>query len=634
MKIEGSSVFHSWVAIPLLAVAATAQPRPFTDQYCVVCHNSKNPTAGVSLTGLKTATPEDPALLERVLRKVSTGEMPPAGMPRPAPAVLDPFTKSLVSVLDGAAAANPNPGRPAVHRLNRAEYSNAIRDMLALDIQPGPRPPRGRFRLRLRQHRRRALVLAGPARKATCRWRAASAAWPSAHDHIKPGVEDIPARRDGPGGGGRERNERVSDDLPFDSRGGFALRYYFPVDAEYVIRVQTRPGRRRSRPRRAWKFASRFPPGLRTIGVDVPAGIRETRNRACSAGAAVPRHRHAADPVPGGDRRPELDLRLDGVKLKRFEVPRAATIRRRSTGVTISGPYNITGPGDTPSRARIFVCRPATAEDEEPCARTILAGVGRRAFRRPLTDADLKPLLAFYRSGRAERDFDFGIEKALRACWFPPTSSSASSRIRRTRPPAPSTASAIWNWRRASPSSCGARVPDDQLLDLAEKRQAEGPRRSGPRRCAACWTIRAPIPWSPISPGSGSTFATSPSRSPTRTSSPSSTRACAQSFQHETELFFQNILREDRSVIELLDANYTFLNQRLAEHYGIPNIYGAAVPQGDADRSESRRPAGAGQHAHGDRPIPTGPRWCSAASGFWTTCSARRRRRRRRFPIS
>ena len=592
---EGRRVTSRRTALALCAVAAlpwsTAQsqtasphagavpaPHSLTDQYCVGCHNQKNATAGVALNGIDIADAAGNApILERVLRKLRTGEMPPAGMPHPPAPAVAAFTKSLEESLDRAAAAHPNPGRPAVHRLNRAEYSNAIRDVLALDIRPGASllvddsgygfdnigDVLSISPALLEKYMSAARLVSRLAVGGT---------------NIKPSVEDLPARRDGPGGGGKDRNERVSDDLPFDSRGGFVLRYYFPVDAEYVIRVRLGQG---GGPGGDRKLEIRQPiaAGLRTIGVTF---LRESAKPeiAMLGGRGAPPPPpppQAGGPGVPGARPPapmaELDLRLDGVKLKRFEVPENNN-PPQATGLTISGPYNITGPGDTPSRARIFVCRPASAKDEEPCARSILASVGHRAFRRPLTDADLKPLLAFYRSGREERDFDFGIEKALRALLVSP---DFLFRIEQDPPgAAPATVYRISDLELASRLSffLWSTVPDDQLLDLAEKGKLREPAVLDAQVRRLLDDPRADSLVSNFA-GQWLYIRNLEQQKPDPDIFPEFDESLRQSFQHETELFFQNIVREDRSVMELLDANYTFLNQRLAEHYDIPNIYGA-----------------------------------------------------------
>jgi len=323
-------------------------------------------TAGVSLEAIDFSNAAaNAAIMERVLRKVGTGEMPPAGMPRPPAAALATFTKSLEGTLDQAAAAHPNPGRPAIHRLNRAEYSNAIRDILALDIQPGSSLPVDDSGYGFDNIGDVLSVSPALLEKYMSVARLISRL-AVGNTGVKPSAEDFAARQDAPGAAGADRNERVSDDLPFDSRGGFALQYYFPVDAEYVIRIKLNngggDGKSRSEVRQA------IPAGLRTIGVTflresakteaIPGGRR--------GGAAAAAAGAEGGTQPGGRGQApmaELDLRLDGARLKLFEVPEAGP-KPQITGITLDGPYNVTGPGDTPSRARIFVCHPATAKDE------------------------------------------------------------------------------------------------------------------------------------------------------------------------------------------------------------------------------------------------------------------------------
>jgi hypothetical protein len=264
---------------------------------------------------------------------------------------------------------------------------------------------------------------------------------------------------------------------------------------------------------------------------------------------------------------------MDGAKLKRFEVPEGGG-NPQITGITIDGPYNITGPGDTPSRARIFVCHPANSQEEEPCARKILATVGRRAFRRPVTDADLKPLLAFYQSGRTERDFDFGIEKALRAMLVSP---DFLFRIEQDpRGSAPGSVYRISDFELASRLSffLWSTVPDDQLLDLAEKGKLKDPAVLEQQVHRLLDDPRADSLVSNFA-GQWLYIRNLSQQKPDPDAFPEFDESLRQAFREETELFFRNVLREDRSVTELLDADYTYLNQRLADHYGIPNIYGS-----------------------------------------------------------
>jgi hypothetical protein len=535
-----------------------------------MCHNQKALTGGVSLEGIDFSdAAANASLMERVLRKIRSGEMPPPGMPRPTEAASTAFTKSLEDTLDKAAAAHPNPGRPAVHRLNRAEYSNAIRDVLALDIQPGASLPADDSGYGFDNIG--DVLSVSPALLERYISVARMVSRLAVGDTtIKPSVEDSSGRADTPGGA--NRNDRVSDDLPFDSRGGLALRYYFPVDAEYVIRVKLNGGGGGNR-----QVRQAIPAGLRIIGATF---LRESAKsetipgRRGGGGGADP----AALPGAGRGEGPppptaELDLRLDGAKLKRFDVPEGGG-NPQITGIAIDGPYNITGPGDTPSRARIFVCHPATSQEEEPCARKILATLGRRAFRKPIADADIKPLLAFYQSGRTERDFNFGIEKALRAMLVSP---DFLFRIEEDpRGSVPGRAYRIGDFELASRLSffLWSSVPDDQLLDLAEKGKLKDPAVLEQQVHRLLDDPRADALVSNFA-GQWLYIRNLSQQKPDPDAFPEFDESLRQAFRQETELFFRNILREDRSVTELLDANYTYLNQRLAEHYGIPNIYGS-----------------------------------------------------------
>jgi hypothetical protein len=270
----------------------------------------------------------------------------------------------------------------------------------------------------------------------------------------------------------------------------------------------------------------------------------------------------------------ELDVRLDGARLKHFQVPENGVVPAQVSSVIISGPYNPTGPGDTPSRARIFVCRPpAGGKDDDACAHRILGTLARRAFRRPVTEADLKPLLAFYQRGRKDGGFERGIEMALRAMLVSP---DFLFRVENNSGKAPGSIYQIGDFELASRLSffLWSSIPDDQLLDLAEKgklkdssmleqqvrRMLDDPRsESLVTNFAGQWLYVRGLAQVKPDPDAFPEF----------------DESLRQGFERETELFFQTVLREDRSVLELLDANYTYLNQRLAEHYGIPKVYGS-----------------------------------------------------------
>ena len=434
---EGSRVVSTWTALGLFAIAAlpwstawsqTASPRAaavpapraLVDQYCVVCHNQKNATAGVALNGVDFANVGgNAALLERVLRKVRTGEMPPAGMPRPTAPAATAFTKSLEDSLDRAAAAHPNPGRPAVHRLNRAEYSNAIRDVLALDIQPGLCAAGGRFRLRLRQHRRRALAVSpallerymsvGPHGQPPGRRQ---------HQYQACGRRYLGAPRRS--GRRRPRTQRARQRRS-------ALRF-----ARRLLRSLLLPGGRRIRhPRadsgrvaavepRSSEVRQTISAGLRTIGVTF---LRESAKPEIGAPARTRGAAAAARP-PGGRRvgahggTGSAPGWREAQALSSPAGPESAASDRRHDH---RGPYNITGPGDTPSRDRIFVCQPGhrarrrTLRPQDPRRRRPPRLPPSRHRRRPQAAAGVLP-----RAAAPKRDFDFGIEKALRAMLVSP----------------------------------------------------------------------------------------------------------------------------------------------------------------------------------------------------------------------
>ncbi len=546
-----------------LAFAQTpsVNPQAFTEQYCLACHDDTSMVAGISFENVDWKNPgKSGELLEKVIRKVGTGEMPPPGMPHPRMADAHAFTGWLVDSLDKYAAAHPNPGRPAVHRLNRAEYSNAIRDLLALDTKPGSLLPvddsgygfdnigdvlslsPSLIERYLSVARRVGQTAVGDLT-------------------LKPSDEEFlnPMKK---------ATDRVSDDLPFDSAGGMSIRYYFPVDAEYVIRIKM-PGENGP----VHEFRMPIQAGLRTVGATFPKESFKPevipsagRGRGAGGGGALGGGRGAVAPPAG-----QLDLRLDGARVKVFEV--AGGGARQVDRIVISGPYKATGRGDTPSRQRIFVCRPTSPAEESSCAHTILAKLTRRAFRRTVTDADIKPLMAFYQRGRAEGDFDNGIAKALTAMLVSP---DFLFRVERDpKDSAPGSVYRLNDFALASRLSffLWSTIPDDQLLDMAEqgklkdnavlqqqvRRMLDDPKSQAlVDNFAGQWLYLRNLQLSRPDPDAFPEFDDS----------------LRQAFRTETSLFFQNVLREDHSVLELLDANYTFLNQRLAEHYGIPNVYG------------------------------------------------------------
>ena len=549
--------------IPLVcdaqAQSGTGGGRPLLQRYCFACHNNTVKTAGVTFQGLdlSTGVTDKAELLERVLRKVKSGQMPPAGAPRPDAASREAFAHSLESALDAEAAAHPNPGRPAAHRLNRAEYSNAIRDIFDLDVHAGAMLPvddsgygfdnigdvlsvsptlLDRY---LSVARKVSRLVVGDL-------------------SLKPGEQAFEPRRDPRGGAPvPARLEWVSDDLPFNSAGGVAVRYYFPLDAEYVLRVNF--GNSNS-PSSDKPFEARLAikAGLRNVAVTFPRESLRPEITGLQGG-----QRPERGPVA-------VDLRLDGASLKKGTTPGNLFGLPRIANLAITGPYNPTGPGDTPSRRRVFLCHPSSANDEPGCASRILTAVSRRAYRRPVTSSDVRPLLAFYQQARRKGDFEFGIQKAIEAILISP---EFLFRVESDSGPKVHPVSALELASRLS-FFLWSSVPDDELLSVAEsgklsnpgvlKRQVErmldDPKSASlVQNFAGQWLfIRnlATVRPDPVVFGEFD----------------ESLRA---SMQKETELFFESIVRENRSTLELLTANYTFLNERLAKHYGIPKIYGS-----------------------------------------------------------
>ncbi|HEX3745918.1 MAG TPA: DUF1592 domain-containing protein [Bryobacteraceae bacterium] len=527
----------------------------------MACHDDTSQVAGISFESVDWKNPGKSAdLLEKAIRKVDAGEMPPPGMPRPSIKDAAVFTGWLVHSLDQYGAAHPNPGRPAVHRLNRAEYSNAIRDLLALDIKPGELLPVDDsgygfdnigdvLSLSPSLLERYLSVARRVSREAV------------GELNIQPADQELPNPM-------KSARDRVSDDLPFDSARGMSVQYYFPVDAEYVIRIKMTGENGAVHDIRMPIHA-----GLRTIGATFPKEslkaevIPGRRGQVPPAAGTAPARGGAAMAPRVG----VLDVRLDGERLKTFEV--APGSGPQVDRIVIQGPYNITGRGDTPSRERIFVCRPTSAAGENTCAHTILSKLAVRAFRRPVSEADIAPLLAFYHRGRAEGDFDNGIERALTAMLVSP---DFLFRVEHDpKGAAPGTVYRISDLELASRLSffLWSSIPDRQLMQVAQEGKLKDPvvlRQQVQRMLddpksqalvdnfAGQWLYLRKLQLSRPDPDAFPEFDDS----------------LRQAFRTETSLFFQDVLRQDRSVMDLIDANYTFLNQRLAQHYGIPNVYG------------------------------------------------------------
>ena len=484
------------------------------------------------------------------------------------------FGNWLETSLDAEAAAHPNPGRPAaVHRLNRAEYSNAIRDVLALDINPGSQLPvddSGYGFDNIGDVLSMSSALLDRYMSVGRKIARLAVGDPT----LKPGEEIFEPRREpnrGVAPAVPARAEWMSDDLPFDSAGGLSVRYYFPLDAEYVIRIRLGLA---NAPVKLAPLEFRLPvkAGPHTIGLTFP---KESLKLELAAPAVARRSAFVSSVRPEASSA-GMDLRVDGVRVKRFP-PNSDGFSPPVLNMGIVGPYNPTGRGDTPSRAKIFVCYPASRSDESKCAQKILANVSRRAYRRPVTDADVRPLLALYQNAREKGDFDYGIERAIQAILVAP---DFLFRVE-TDPPATQGPKHNPN-HRISDVELASRlsfflwssVPDDTLLDLAEQSKLSDPKVLGQQ---VERLLDDPRSFAFVSNFAGQwlQIRNLATVRPDPVVFADFDESLRSSMQRETELFFESILRENRSVLDLLTADYTFLNERLATHYGIPGIYGS-----------------------------------------------------------
>jgi cytochrome c551/c552 len=539
-----------------------AEPRAILDQYCAACHNDRAKVAGVSFDKTDPSKPAaEPELWERVIRELRSGAMPPAASPRPAKADAGAFVSTLEAALDRAAAEKPNPGHYLLHRLNRTEYGNAIRDLLALDIDVSSLLPPddesygfdniadvlgvspGLLEQYFNASRKiAALAVGDPA--------------------VAPVAETFRTRPD------LSQDQHV-DGLPLGTRGGFVVRHNFPLDAEYTLKavlarnsVEVTRGLEESHQVEilidgARVFAAAVGgKGDTDLATKNPVASREALGARLQTNVRIKAGPHEIGVTfvqknhaePDSILQPFLRTTLDPVN---------ETGLPHIEKLVVAGPYKATGPGDTPSRRRIFIC----TSDDLPCATKILSRLACHAYRRPVTDADLQPLLAFYKGG--------GIERALRLILSNPQF------VFRLEHDAP-------GLHRVNDLDLASRlsfflwssIPDDELLSAAEqgrlrddkelerqvKRMLADPRSSSlVTSFADQWlflrNLRAIAP-------DPRTF-------------PDFDDNLRQSMRRETETFVDSIIHEDRNVLDFLHADYTFVDERLARHYGIPNIYGS-----------------------------------------------------------
>ena len=592
-------------------------PLPLLDQYCVTCHNDRLKTGGLSLQGLPIDGNAE--TWERVIRKVRAGMMPPAGAKRPERAALDTFAGSIENAIDRAAAISPNPGRAPLHRMNRVEYENAIRDLLALDVDsstllPADDSSHGFDNI--------ADVL-GVSPSLLERYVAAAAKI----SRLAVGERDAaPAQITYSVKGDLSQNQTL-EGMPLGTRGGTTITHNFPVDGEYQIRLALLK----------LSFGQVFGEGAEGEELEVTLNGQRVKlfklDEVPMFFMRESKGSHPAKPQPTDplEERVKMtpDIRLEfrlkvkagpqtlGVAfLNKANAINEDLVRRPVSStydvfigmqygyttaphlsrVVITGPYNATGLGDTPSRRRIFTCRPTSMADaasasakasaesrrsssefdasEGGCAKQIISTLVRRAYRRTPTDADVEPLIAFYQEERNKTgNFEAGIEMALRRVladpefifrFEPPPSGVAPKAVYRVRDTELASRLSFFLW---------SSIPDEELLKLAIDGKLRQPAvlERQTRRMLADPKSRSLI----------TNFANQwlflrelKNANPDVTIFPDFDDNLRQAFQRETEMLFESVIREDRSVLDLLDSDYTFVNERLARHYGIPNIYG------------------------------------------------------------
>ena len=565
-------------AVPAVSAPSPAAQRAVLDKYCVGCHNERRQSGKMRLDNQDiTAIGQNGAVWEKVVRKLRGGVMPPPGNARPDPASYETLTSFIEGELDRQAAASPNPGRTEpMHRLNRTEYRNAVRDVLALDMDFTELLPiddsgggeaafdniASSLRLTqtlIEQYLSVALKVA----------RTAVGSPPPPAELIFKVSDEI-------------RQDVQLDGLPFGTRGGIAINHIFPVDGDYAFKVEV-AGRGTGRFEvaidgeriklfevnpggQAEYVAGGAMPGVDpdfyTIKVPVKAGAKVVTVAFIKEAASM-KIEHDRTPLAGGRTGGRLRGTQDSMGLDMPGIDR----------VIIAGPVAVAGKGDTPSRRRIFACRPSAAGGEEACAKQILGGLARRAYRRPLTAHDSEVLMGLYKQGRADGDFETGVERGIRGMLVNP-----NFLLRVSAEP---TGVAAGKSYRVSDLELASRlsfflwssVPDEALLTAATSGTLRQPlvlekqvRRMLADPKAASLTTSFASQWLWVR--------NLKAAMPSETIFPNFDEGLRRSLEKEIELFFASVVKEDRSVVTLIDGDYTFLNERLAKHYGIPNITG------------------------------------------------------------
>ena len=565
-------------AVPV-AAAQQASQEALLKQYCVTCHNARLKTGGLELDGLDLAKlPDHAELWEKVVRKVRAGVMPPQGMRRPEPAALESFVSWVEDTLDRDAKARPNAGRPMLHRLNRAEYKNAIRDLLALDVDVASLLPPDDSAYGFDN----ISDVLGVSPSLQERYLAAAtriSALAVGDPLLRAGSETYRVPQD------LSQNQHV-EGLPLGTIGGLKVRHFFPLDGEYDF--QTKLYRTNLDMVRGLEYASEFEVSVDGKAVHhVTIGGTEDLAKLFDAphdtGDAVEARMRVKVKVSAGPHEVTAAF-IENLAVK--DTVRVQPFLRSSADnfewagaphiqtLAIAGPFSPTGSGDTPSRRAVFTCRPSGPATERACASQILGRLARRAYRQPVGAAEMAPILEFYDAARSRGTFEAGIQRGLQRILASPRFA-----FRVERDPAgaaPGTVHPVSGVELASRLSffLWSSIPDEPLLRAAAQGALAQPAvlEQQVRRMLA-----DPRADALVSNFAGQWLQLRNVRSvqPNSDEFPDFDDQLRQSFRRETELLFGSIVKEDRNVLDLLRADYTFVNERLARHYGIPGVYGS-----------------------------------------------------------
>jgi cytochrome c5 len=561
------------------AASATGNSRPVIEKYCVTCHNERSKTAGLTLDNLDLANVSANAdVLEKVVRKVRVGMMPPQGAPRPDQATASALIAHLTRELDRAAAAKPNPGRGLIHRLNRVEYENAIRDLFSLEVDAS------------------AMLPPDDAAYGFDNIADALGVSPVLLERYLTAADKITSLAVGDpetqtaGQTFRIRQDASQDThiegLPRGTVGGILAKTTLPLDGEYAFSIKlfrTNLGVVRGL---EYDHQLEFTVDgervhLSSIGGD--EDFKANLKNMTKAGDDVEkraafRMRLTAGPHTITAAFLERTAAVNPLRLQPFIRSSNDTLdtigHPHLDTLTITGPFNPTGAGDTPSRRRIFLCKPASKADEEPCARRIISTFARRAYRGMSTAADVDRLFEFYLLGRKTGGFERGVQNALNRMLASP-----KFVFRVERDPAAAAPGAVYRVTDLELASrlsffLWSSIPDDQLLQAARLGTLHTPAvlNRQVRRMLADPKSQALVD---NFAGQWLYLRNLKNLQPNSNEFPDFDHNLRTALETETELFFQSIMREDRNVVDLMTADYTFLNERLAKHYGIPGVYGS-----------------------------------------------------------